>query len=84
MQRQSKAVCQKCLKDSLLLKVRPKPKAGLRQVTDRAASLFVRQAMRVLVSEGEQSLPSGRSGNRETVLGPIEQEVDGEPRLIRP
>ena len=33
--------------------------------------------MRVLVSEGEQSLRGARSGNGETVLGPIEQEWEG-------
>lgn len=60
---------------------KPKGLLGLRRVTDRPATLFVRQAMRVLVSEGEQSLRGARSGNSETVLGPIEQEVDGEPRL---
>jgi hypothetical protein len=46
---------------------------GLRRVT---ATLFVRQVMPVLVSEGEQ-LRGARSGDSETALGPIEPEVDG-------
>ena len=57
---------------------------GLRRVTDQRATLFVRRVMRMLVSEGKQLLRGARSGDSETVLGLIAQEVDGEPRLVRP